>query len=179
MDYIIPEDEPEKLLKILYNEVPEEGGYGTLIPYADNSADIFISTGCLNSCTFCKANYQSLPLISAPISEVKEVLEIANDKKISYLQIKGLNVCQYGLDRGSYELPEVIEYLEGLDNVKRAELFGFAFHDAIKGGFKDVLRKSTKVTALNGSLESGSNRILELMQKGYTKKRNFAIYKVY
>jgi len=49
-------------------------------------------------------------------------------------------------------------------------LSGFSFSDAIKNNFSSRLKYLQKINHINGSLESGSNRILKLMNKGFTRE---------
>lgn len=105
------------------------------------------------------------------LSEIKEAIDSLNEQKYSQIFLKGTNVCQYGLDiYHEYMLPEVISYLEKKENIKRVILVGFSFKDAIKNDFQSVIANSDKVVELCGSLESGSDRLLELIRKGFTSE---------
>lgn len=174
VDEIIPQNQPNLLLKLISEEQfgnKDINDFGILDRYSDEESILYISNGCLNNCSFCKITYQKYPLKSSDINELKETIDFLNEENIPGLILKGTNVCQYGLDMyHRYMLPEVIDYIEGKDNIKDVSLVGFSFKDAIKNDFKDVLRKSTKVSELSGGLESGSDRILSLMRKGFTSQ---------
>ncbi|MCI8446273.1 MAG: radical SAM protein [Bacilli bacterium] len=173
IDFVIPQNTPYQLLDLLYPHSEFEkwkNQFGELLYYRKNSLDLYISNGCNNRCSFCKINYQTWPLTSMPIEDVKEYIDYVNniDRKL-HLTFIGANISQYGYDLyGKYRLPEIIEYVEDKDNITSIGLGGFGVNDAVKFGFKEILRDSTKLTDIGGSLESGSNRILKLMNKGIT-----------
>lgn len=175
IDFIIPQNQPYLLLKLISEDVfnnVDINDFGMVISdNSDNSAEIYISNGCLNNCSFCKVTFQKYPLKSANLDEIKEQIDILNEEKYSQISLKGTNICQYGLDiYNDYMLPEIISYLEKKENIKEVILVGFSFKDAIKNDFQSVIANSNKVVELCGSLESGSNRLLELIRKGFTSE---------
>ncbi len=174
IDFIIPQNQPYLLLKLIaeneFNEI-DENDFGLSIGDSNNSAEIFISNGCLNNCSFCKVTFQKYPLKSVPFNEVINSIDLADSEKYSEILLKGTNICQYGFDLyNKFMLPEIISYIEKKENIKEVVLIGFAFKDAIKNGFESALANSTKVKEVCGSLESGSDRLLELMKKGFTSE---------
>jgi len=174
VDFIIPQNQPNLLLKLIsQNEYGDRdiNNFGMLDVYSKDSADIYIANGCQNNCSFCKTTFQKYPLKSADLNDVKEAIDILNEGNISQVYLKATNICQYGLDNyREYLLPEVIRYLENKENIKNVSLVGFSFKDAINNNFEEVLRDSKKITELCGSLESGSDRLLSMIRKGFTSE---------
>ena len=174
IDFIIPQNQPNLLLKLISEDIFGDldiNDFGMATRNDENSASMYISNGCLNNCSFCKVTFQKYPLKSVPLDEVKEIISILNDEKYSNIYLKGTNICQYGLDiYNDYMLPEVISYIDKKENIKRVSLVGFSFKDAIKNDFQSVIANSDKVVELCGSLESGSDRLLELIRKGFTSE---------
>lgn len=173
IDYIIPQNTPNELLHLIseenYNNLDRKIFGAVLMPYSSNFAELYISNGCRNNCSFCKTTFQDYPLKSAEINELKEIIDFLNEKNVNEVLIKGTNICQYGLDLyNDYKLPELIEYIDKKDNIKKVVLVGFAYKDAIKNNFSTTLRDSEKTKRISGSLESGSNRLLKLIRKGFT-----------
>ena len=156
----------EDILQESYDHKADNFGFGDV--YKDKSI-LYISTGCLNNCSFCKATYQEMPLKSVNIDELKSFIDFIDKHNISNLTIKGTNISQYGYDLyGEYKLPELIEYIENKNNIQKVNFTGFAFKEAIHNNFKSILENSKKINKIDGSLESGSNRILQLIRKGFT-----------
>ncbi len=170
IDCIVPSNRMDIILKDLYHEyfsdyVSEKGYYLPL----ENTANLFMSSGCTHKCSFCKTTFHKTPLVSMDFDQIKEYVDKADEEKIENMDLRGMNICQLGLDtERKYLLPDVIEYIEKKENIKNVRLVGFAYADAIRNDFKDVLRDSKKVKYIVGSMESGNNRILGLMNKGYT-----------
>lgn len=113
--------------------------------------------------------FQNYPLKSISLEEAKESIDRIDEENFSNFIIVGTNICQYGFDLyQDYKLPELIEYIEKKKNIKEVEYIGFAFRDAIHSHFEIPLAKSNKKVTLSGGLESGVDRILKMMRKGYT-----------
>lgn len=172
IDFVFPQNSPELLLKHISQQsfASLEKDFGFYI-HDDKSAAVYISNGCQNNCSFCKLTFQKYPLSSANFEKVLYFIDQIDDKKLPSLFLKGTNICQFGLDNYStHKLPELLEYIDAKENIKNVSLVGFSFKDAIKNNFQDVLANSKKNYTLCGSLESGSDRILELMRKGFTSQ---------
>lgn len=171
IDCVVPYNKTEYLFQDLLNEQvnESENQFGIGLYGEKELANIYISSGCMHKCSFCKTTYQNIPLVSMNISKLKEMIDELDESSIEHLMLRGMNICQFGLDtRHEYLLPSIIDYVEKKKNIKKLSLLGFAFNDAIHHDFKYCLQKSSKVDTLIGSLESGDNRLLQLMNKGFT-----------
>lgn len=173
IDFIVNHYEPNKLLKLICDntfKTIKKDSYG-MCNYDDDGAVLYIQNGCTNNCTFCKSNYLNYDLIDTPLENVKKAIDRLNDEKIKKIELRGFNISQYGLGLyNDYKLVELCEYIEDKSNINGIMLSGFAFSDAIKNKFVDRLKHLEKLCAINGSLESGSNKILKLMNKAFTKE---------
>jgi len=179
IDFIFPELELTKLLSYIFPENPKYLGKPTFgYTYKDNYPDctvthIYISKGCRNNCAFCKFNFQDASLMSVDIVGLKQIIDVADEKGgTQIISLTGSNITEYGLDTfGEYKLAEIIRYIEAKKNIVELRLNGFALKDAIKQGLAETIQSSTKVELIGGGLESGSDRLLLLMKKGYTAKQ--------
>lgn len=174
IDYIVPQNQPNLLLKLIsQNEYGDRdiNDFGMIDVHSKDSAEIYIANGCLNNCSFCKNTFQKYPLKSVDLSEIKEAIDSLNEIHISQVNLKATNICQYGFDiYHEYMLPEIIGYLDKQENIKNVSLVGFSFKEAIKNNFEEILKDSKKITKLCGSLESGSDRLLQMIRKGFTSE---------
>jgi len=177
IDYIYSQYNPNDLIKQINGyESIQKDVYGAYY-IGDIQGDIYIQNGCTHHCSFCKTNYTKCRLIDTPLEKIKQYLNELNDENIKTVQLRGLNISQYGLDLyKSYKLLEICEYIEEYTNIEEIILSNFAFSDAIKNGFANRLKYLKKDIIINGSLESGSNRLLKLMNKGFTKEEFLEFY---
>lgn len=172
-DYIYDANDYQKLLYDLFPGVD----FGSLNVFGSASlaepevADIFVSNGCNNLCTFCKATFMQFPLKSMSFDDFKRYVDLAVINGAKAIRINGTNIAQLGLDNvGKSMLPEFLEYVHQKNEIKEISLAGLAFKDAIEHNLDDVIREYRKVMNINGSIESGSNTILKLMNKGVTSE---------
>lgn len=173
IDYLIPQNEPNLLLKLISKEDfsdLEQSEFGYIDTFSDKAV-IYLANGCLNNCSFCKKTFQNYPLKSVELSQLKDAIDLLDQNQFSEICLKATNICQCGIDIYNEPiLPEVIEYIETKKNIKTLGLVGFSFSDAIKYNFQDTIKNSTKVNGICGSLESGSDRTLKLIRKGFTSQ---------
>lgn len=171
IDVIVSHYEPNKLLKSLKKQKfrnLDDKDFGMVELHKD-FADLYIQNGCTHTCTFCKTNYLNYRPKSTPIEEVKGVIDDLDERGITTLQFRGLNLSQYGIDLdGKYKLMDLCEYIESKKNIDKVILSGVAIKDAIKGNFAERIKVLQKTKGIVCSLESGSDRILQLMKKGFT-----------
>ncbi|MBQ2872985.1 MAG: radical SAM protein [Bacilli bacterium] len=170
IDCVVIQNDSNLLLEKLfggdtYQQYIDFGG----IAVGNGYANIYISNGCLNKCSFCKMTYQDYPLKSADLDVIKLMIDYCEQKNIADLRLLGTNISQYGIDNyGRCMLPEIIEYIEQKKGISKVSLIGFAFADAIHNDLGDIIRDSRKISSIGGSLESGSDRILKMMRKGFS-----------
>lgn len=182
IDFVIEHYNPNELLEFIDRQSKESKklskteGYG-ICEYNNLQANIYLQNGCTHNCSFCKSNYLNCGLMDMPIEKAKRFIDELDGEKVKYIQFRGLNLSQYGLGLyGKTRLIEICEYIEGKDNIKHVELGGLSLSDAIKFGFAEKLKYLRKIDLINASLESGSDRLLQLMNKGFTMKEFWEFY---
>lgn len=149
--------------------------FGCLNIFDPEVADIYISNGCNNSCTFCKTNFMNFPVKSMSLDEYKHQVDLAVFSGVKEIRLNGTNIAQVGLDTANTPLlPEFIQYAHAKKEIEEISLVGLAFKNAMAYGIDDVIKCSSKVKAINASIESGSNDILKLMNKGVTREEIIA-----
>ena len=142
------------------------------------SAYVNITYGCNNFCTYCIVPYVRGREISRPkediIQEVKNLIEIGKYKVITLL---GQNVNSYGNDfkDKSVTFPKLLEEIANLDGD-----FEIRFMSSHPKDFSDelidVIARNKKVSrAVHLPIQSGSNKILKLMNRNYTREKYLAI----
>ena len=165
VDLVLP---TRDLHRWLYGDPNYEIGIGSAIGGEQEGLKLHLGTGCMNRCTFCKSTFQNFALESAPLSDVRWMVKQATPECLHAVHLMAPNLCQCGLDHDSRPyLPSLLYELEQNPDVRLINLYGFAFRDAIRWGFDKTLSDCHKIGLIKGSLESGSNHILDKMKKGY------------
>lgn len=187
-DYIIDENKIADFLNKINDINTQELNYDELAyEYSGKQEDglefvkFIISRGCNNKCTFCKTNFQNFSLKSINYEKLLKNIDSMDELSNVNLMLSGTNVSQYGLDlKNRYLLIDVLKYIEQKDNIKEVYLLGSALKDIIESELDKYLcsTQNTKVKHINFSLESGSSRILKLMNKGVTKEDYLEVAKL-
>ncbi len=174
IDYIIPHNEPNLILQTIsdiFSDRISDAFGACFYSKEDGTVDFYVGNGCLNNCAFCKVTYQSYPLKSLDLESIKYFIDFFNESEFRKVTLIATNLSQCGLDLYNKPiLPEIIELIEKQPNIKQLDISGLAFKDAIKYHLEDALALSTKLNTVFASLETASNRLLEMIKKGYTKE---------
>lgn len=167
-DYVIPEDNYEEIVNIIKGEGEVLNfGFGASYQISLNELNLYISRGCKNNCSFCKMAYLNLPTKSVDLNAIKLNL-LSLPKGVNTINIWGTNSAQYGIDFAyQYNLMDVVHLTDNIPEIENVNLYGFAFKDAIQNRFASDLKYMEKVKIIQGSIETGSPRLLYMMNKGY------------
>ncbi|MGL4534646.1 MAG: tRNA (N6-isopentenyl adenosine(37)-C2)-methylthiotransferase MiaB [Fusobacteriaceae bacterium] len=142
------------------------------------TASIPISYGCNNFCTYCIVPYVRGRERSVPMEEILEEVKGYVSKNYKEIILLGQNVNSYGNDfkdgTNFAKLLKAISEIEGD--------FWIRFISPHPKDFKedviDVIASSDKIAkSIHVPLQSGSTRILKLMNRGYTKEEYLELTK--
>lgn len=158
------------LIKIIDSDMPEDGLYKKRTSYPN--AWINVIYGCDNFCTYCIVPYVKGREHSRPIAEVvEEARAVINDgyKEITLL---GQNVNSYGKEYGE------CNNFSALLNAICSEVKGEYRLRFMSNHPKDLTEELVKTIASHKNichsvhlpLQSGSNRVLKLMNRRYTRE---------
>jgi tRNA-2-methylthio-N6-dimethylallyladenosine synthase len=140
-----------------------------------HSAWVTIQVGCDNSCTFCIVPIVRGPEISRRMGDiVHEVEELAADG-VREITVLGQNVNSYGRDLGAGQYrPQFADLLRALDAVDGIDRIRFTSPHP-KDLRPDTIAAMAECDAvcehLHLPLQSGSDRTLSRMHRGYTAAR--------
>ncbi len=137
----------------------------------DYHAWLAITTGCNNFCSYCVVPYvrgreKSLPLESI----VKEVERLAAEG-VTEVTLLGQNVNSYGTDL--YGVPQFANLLEKISNIKAIKRIRFTTShpkDLTSEVIEVVAEKENVCPHFHLPVQSGSNKILKAMRRGYTRE---------
>ena len=135
------------------------------------SAFVSIMEGCSKYCSFCVVPYTRGEEVSRPVDDV--LLEIAQlaAQGVREVNLLGQNVNAY---RGEHhdgetcrfaELLELVAAIDGIDRIRYTTSHPVEFTDDIIEAYKNI---PELVDHLHLPVQSGSDRILNLMKRGHT-----------
>jgi tRNA-2-methylthio-N6-dimethylallyladenosine synthase len=128
---------------------------------------VVISEGCDNFCSYCIVPYVRGRLRHRPPETILKEIETGIACGVHSLTLLGQNVCAYDAGLGFIRLLELVDKIKGLKE------FGFVTShpkDASVGLFQAMAHLEKLKKYLHLPFQSGSNRILELMRRGYSRQ---------
>ena len=136
-------------------------------------AFVKIQDGCNNFCAYCIIPYVRGSIRSKDIDEAYEEIENLVNKGHKEIVFTGINTGAYGKETGKYDLVDLIRRISKLDGLERIRVSSIEITE-INDRFIDELANNSKLCAhLHVSLQSGSERILKIMNRKYTKEEYF------
>jgi MiaB/RimO family radical SAM methylthiotransferase len=128
---------------------------------------IKVSTGCLDACSYCGIRISRGRVKSKPIDGVVREFEEGLSKGYSDFALLGTDLGAYGRDQGTNLTALLRELLKKKGNYKiKIRNVNPRFLVEMLYELREVF-PSGKISFLSCSVESGNNRILELMNRGY------------
>jgi threonylcarbamoyladenosine tRNA methylthiotransferase MtaB len=128
---------------------------------------IKVQEGCNNFCTFCVIPYARGKLRSVPMEKVLEQVKSLAERGFKEIVLTGTQLTQYGWDLNTSLYQLLLELLR----IKDIELFRLSslYPSEIDQKLLDLITQEERIAPhFHLSLQSGSNRILKLMERDYT-----------
>lgn len=131
-------------------------------------AFVKVQDGCSNNCSFCKVRYLRGPTRNkSPEKTLEEARELGANG-FEEIVLTGVNLAEYG--EGGLNLPELLEKLTGVESINRIRLSSIN-PAGITEELLEVFRHSPKLCSyFHVPLQSGSNKILDSMNRNYTRE---------
>ena len=132
-----------------------------------NHAYVVISEGCSNFCSYCVVPYARGPLRNRDYKDILKEIKDALVNGITKVTLLGQNVNAYKAGVNFIELLELVNKIKGLEE------FGFITShpkDTSIELFKAMQECDKLKKYLHLPVQSGSDRILKLMNRNYTRK---------
>ncbi len=158
---------------------PEAGEFPSALPAVRDlpySAWVTIQIGCDNACAFCIVPAVRGPEVSRPFAEVvAEVTALAASGTVE-VTLLGQNVNSYGRDltRRRPLFAELLAAVGGVDGIRRVRYTSPHPKDLRPETIATMAGTPTVCEHLHYPLQSGSDRILAAMHRGYTGERYLA-----
>jgi tRNA-2-methylthio-N6-dimethylallyladenosine synthase len=152
-----------------------ENGYtGSLSLEAANGGDGFkafvtIMKGCSNFCSYCVVPFVRGKEVSRESSAVvKEVMALAGSG-VKEVTLLGQNVNSYNRDTSDLSFPELLRQINGVDGIERIRFVTSHPKDLSEDLIRCFGELEKLCEQIHLPFQSGSDRILALMNRGYSK----------
>ena len=133
----------------------------------DNTFGIKASTGCQGRCSYCSIRFSRGAVNSKPIDDLMVEFQQGLDQGYRYFALMGTDLGDYGKDLGS-DLIHLLERMVSVDATFSVKLRNVSPRWLIPSCDRlcDLL-ESGKIGYIQSPVQSGSDRILEIMKRGY------------
>ncbi|MBQ7267734.1 MAG: tRNA (N6-isopentenyl adenosine(37)-C2)-methylthiotransferase MiaB [Synergistaceae bacterium] len=132
-------------------------------------AYVTIAHGCDNFCTYCIVPYVRGRFVSRKPQDVLDECRMLIDDGVKEITLLGQNVNSYGKDIG-LKFSRLLEEVARLDGIKRVRFVTSLPQDFTPEIVDIMAGNETICPSLNLPVQSGSNRILKLMNRKYTRE---------
>jgi len=169
----------EKREKIVLTELKEDFEFPFVAPVpevflrieARVSGFVTVMQGCDNFCTYCIVPFVRGREISRPPEDILREVEFLAQSGVKEVVLLGQNVNSYGLKNPDYpsfaRLIELVSKVEGIERIR----FTTSHPKDLSDELIEVIAENPKVCKhIHLPLQAGSNRILKLMNRKYTKE---------
>ena len=129
---------------------------------------VTIMQGCDNFCTYCVVPYVRGRERSRPWQSIVKEINVLADNGIREVTLLGQNVNSYGAKEKSISFAGLLEQVAGIDGIHRIR-FATSHPKDLSEELIQAMADIDKVcNHLHLPVQSGSNRILKKMNRGYT-----------
>jgi tRNA-2-methylthio-N6-dimethylallyladenosine synthase len=140
------------------------------------SAFVNIIRGCSNFCAYCIVPMVRGPEVSRPAGEIVAFVSDLVRQGVSEVTVLGQNVNAYGKDLGREEgFPELLEALNEIPGLRRIRFLTSHPRDFTCAAIDRLSRLSKVCEQFHLPVQAGSDRILALMNRGYTRDAYLAL----
>jgi tRNA-2-methylthio-N6-dimethylallyladenosine synthase len=135
-----------------------------------SSAMVTIMQGCDNYCTYCVVPYVRGPEVSRPSADVQAEVRTLAERGVQEVVLLGQNVNSYGKKAGEISFPELIRRIARIPGIRRIRFITSHPRDLDPETIGLFSELESLCPHVHLPLQSGSDRILDAMGRGYTRR---------
>ncbi|MEO2068929.1 MAG: tRNA (N6-isopentenyl adenosine(37)-C2)-methylthiotransferase MiaB [Desulfurobacteriaceae bacterium] len=170
IDELVEKAKREKTVEVLSSKIPEEDKVPLIDSYLENPyiAYVTVQRGCNRFCTYCIVPFtRGRERSVKPELVVEEVRRLA-ERGVKEVQLLGQNVDFYEYNGKRFaDLLYMVSEVEGIERIRFQTSHPAGFDKSIVEAIKNIDKVCPYVHL---PPQSGSNRILKLMNRGYSRE---------
>jgi tRNA-2-methylthio-N6-dimethylallyladenosine synthase len=162
----------ERHLPTLALGMGEEMTHWDVVPHLPDgavSAMVAIMQGCDNFCAYCVVPLVRGPEVSRPAGEILSEVRALAGRGVLEVVLLGQNVNSYGKKEGEIPFPELIRRISAIEGIRRVRFITSHPRDLDDRTLRLFEEIEILCPHVHLPLQSGSDRILEVMGRGYTR----------
>jgi len=178
VDLVVGNTHKEEILKLVEEQLEkrekkgevfrqkELKGFGTVLYFEGSRPFLKVQEGCNRFCTFCVIPFARGKVRSAEPEVIVRQAEYLAERGFQEIVLTGTQLSQYGWDRGRtlYDLLRDLLKVKGVELIRLSSLHIKEMDKKLL----DLITSEGKIAPhFHLSLQSGSDRILRLMERGY------------
>lgn len=144
------------------------------LPAGAVSAMVAIMQGCDNFCAYCVVPLVRGREVSRPARDVLSEVRALAERGVMEVILLGQNVNSYGKKEGEIPFPELLRRISGIGGISRIRFITSHPRDLDDRTIRLFEEIGTLCPHIHLPLQSGSDRVLAAMGRGYTRGEYFA-----
>ena len=169
----------------LHNHFPNESKFDHFPKTKTNevSAFVTIQEGCDKFCSFCVVPYTRGPEFSRTVNEIVFDIKHLSNQGVREITLLGQNVSDYsgtyndGISKKRLKLADLIKRISDIKNIERIRYITSHPSDISSELINEHKTNFKLMPYLHLPIQSGSNKILKKMNRGYTQEHYISIVK--
>lgn len=165
--------ERRKVIAIKEGKISQEG----VKAYRADRAEAYVAImrGCNNHCTYCVVPSARGRQNSRPPEEVIKEIEDLVEEGYKEVTLLGQNVVAYGKDLGGIDFIDLLERVNEIEGIEKIKYISSHPKDMSDRLIETLPGLSKACEDLHLPVQSGCNRILKAMNRGYTREEYLKI----
>ena len=140
------------------------------------SAWVSVSVGCNNTCTFCIVPQLRGIEKDRPMAQIMKEVHSLVDQGVIEITLLGQNVNAYGVDFGDRSaFANLLKECGKVDGLERVRFMSPHPRDFTDDVIEAMAQTKNVMPHLHMPLQSGSDKVLQLMRRSYRRERYFGI----
>ncbi len=160
--------------RIMVSDVMRETGFEELsaVHEGRTRAYLKIQDGCNKFCTYCAIPYARGRLRSRSLESVRAEAVKLDSEGFVEVVLTGIHLMSYGVDfKDGTDIADAVKCFEGLQNIKRIRFGSLEPHLMTESLINKLAAEKRICRQFHLSLQSGSDTVLERMNRGYTSEQ--------
>lgn len=134
------------------------------------TAYVTVIRGCDKKCTYCIVPYTRGRERSRRIGDILREVQLLVEDGVKEIHLIGQNVTAYGKDLGDVKFWELLHAVASVNGVERIRFTTGHPKDLDEDTIKAMADIPQVCEALHLPIQAGSDRVLQMMDRGYTQK---------